>query len=420
MKEGDWLSLDGSTGEVLPRPGQNHGRRIPARRIFAKFMSWADEFRGKFGVRANADIPRDAKVARKFGAEGIGLCRTEHMFFAEDRIPHVQAMILARDEKTRRKALLKLLPMQRKDFAGLFKAMDGFPVVIRTLDPPLHEFLPKREELMVDIAKLPHADIKAKKEMSASYKHSGAGELKNAAARTAEARGRAARVQPDAGPSRLPSGHHVSGDHRNAGARHLRSGRAGGEEGRQGHSRSHDSADRRRQGTRDTRRRSWSQVAEEVLGKAGMKDLHYMVGTMIEIPRAALTADQVAKEAEFFSFGTNDLTQTTMGLSRDDYTKFQKDYEKAKIFANDPFARARPGRRRQAGRDGGRAAAARRGRTWKSASAASTAASRVRCSSAIAWAWITYPARPYRVPIARLAAAQAAISGDKSEAMRTA
>src|SRR6202023_1699810 len=120
----------------------------------AEFMTWADEFRGSFGVRANADIPRDAKVARKFGAEGIGLCRTEHMFFAEDRIPFMQAMILARDEKTRRKALLKLLPMQRQDFAGLLEAMDGFPVVIRTLDPPLHEFLPKREELMVDIAAL--------------------------------------------------------------------------------------------------------------------------------------------------------------------------------------------------------------------------------------------------------------------------
>src|SRR5690606_29366457 len=121
----------------------------------ATFMEWADKFRGKFDVRANADIPRDAKVARKFGAQGIGLCRTEHMFFAEDRLPHVQAMILARDEKNRRKALQKRLPMQRKDFAGLFQAMDGYPVVIRTLDPPLHEFLPKREDLMVDLAKLP-------------------------------------------------------------------------------------------------------------------------------------------------------------------------------------------------------------------------------------------------------------------------
>ncbi len=173
LKEGDWLSLDGSTGEVFA--GQaNTLEPDPTSGILATFMSWADEFRGKFGVRANADIPRDAKVARRFGAEGIGLCRTEHMFFAEDRIPHMQSMILARDEKTRRKALAKLLPMQRKDFAGLFEAMDGFPVVIRTLDPPLHEFLPKREQLMVDIAKLPAADLKSKRQMAERYARFGA------------------------------------------------------------------------------------------------------------------------------------------------------------------------------------------------------------------------------------------------------
>src|SRR5205085_11590814 len=141
----------------------------PKSHYFATFMEWADEFRGDFGVRANADIPRDAKQARLFGAEGIGLCRTEHMFFAEDRIAHMQAMILARDEKTRKQALKKLLPMQRKDFAGLFEAMDGFPVVIRTLDPPLPEFLPKREELMVDIAVLPDADIKKTRETLDKY-----------------------------------------------------------------------------------------------------------------------------------------------------------------------------------------------------------------------------------------------------------
>ena len=189
-------------------------------------MSWADEFRGKFGVRANADIPRDAKAARTFGAEGIGLCRTEHMFFAEDRLPLVQAMILARDEKSRRKALQKLLPMQRTDFAGLFKAMDGFPVVIRTLDPPLHEFLPKRENLMVDLAQLPYADIEDEEGNVGEVRHSTVKELKKRAAGAAAARGRAARVQPDAGPSRLPSGHHLSRDHRDAGARHFRSRRA--------------------------------------------------------------------------------------------------------------------------------------------------------------------------------------------------
>ncbi|MGH9659750.1 MAG: pyruvate, phosphate dikinase, partial [Bryobacteraceae bacterium] len=136
VKEGDWISFDGATGEIwLGQATTNEPD--PRSPIFARFMSWADEFRGSFGVRANADIPRDARAARAFGAEGIGLCRTEHMFFAEDRIPHVVAMILARDEKTRRRSLAKLLPMQRADFAGLFKAMDGYPVVIRTLDPPL-------------------------------------------------------------------------------------------------------------------------------------------------------------------------------------------------------------------------------------------------------------------------------------------
>src|SRR6185369_969904 len=168
VKEGDWISLDGTTANVYLGKAQT-SEPDPNSSYFGKLMKWADSFRGSFGVRANADIPRDAKAARLFGAEGIGLCRTEHMFFAEDRLPHVQAMILARDEKSRRKALQKLLPVQRKDFAGLFTAMDGLPVVIRTLDPPLHEFLPKREDLMVDQARLPHANSKDKKEMSEKY-----------------------------------------------------------------------------------------------------------------------------------------------------------------------------------------------------------------------------------------------------------
>src|SRR6266404_2538906 len=160
FKEGDWITLDGTTGRVIKGrlntlPPSSDDKELH------KFMSWADPFR-KLKVRANADIPRDAIQARAFGAEGIGLCRTEHMFFAEDRIPHMQAMILADNEKDRRAALKKLLPMQRSDFAGVFRAMDGFPVTIRTLDPPLHEFLPRREELMVDIAILPYADAKEK------------------------------------------------------------------------------------------------------------------------------------------------------------------------------------------------------------------------------------------------------------------
>src|SRR6185437_5405767 len=168
-KEGEWISLDGSLGEVYLGQCKTN-EPDPKSHYFAVFMEWADEFRGDFGVRANADVPRDAKQARLYGAQGIGLCRTEHMFFAEDRIAYMQAMILARDEKARRKALQKLLPMQRKDFAGLFQVMDGFPVVIRTLDPPLHEFLPKRENLMVDLARLPYAGGKLKKEMSEKYR----------------------------------------------------------------------------------------------------------------------------------------------------------------------------------------------------------------------------------------------------------
>src|SRR5271169_2138362 len=152
LKDGDWLSLDGTTGRVINGKLNTVAAR-PDDPELMKFMGWAEPFR-KMGVRANADIPRDAKQARQFGAEGIGLCRTEHMFFAEDRLPYMRAMILADNEKDRRTALKKLLPMQRADFVGLFKAMDGLPVTIRTLDPPLHEFLPKREELMVQIAVL--------------------------------------------------------------------------------------------------------------------------------------------------------------------------------------------------------------------------------------------------------------------------
>src|ERR1035437_5860318 len=175
FREGDWISLDGTTGRVIkgklgtldPSPDDPE---------LQKFMQWADPHR-KMKVRANADIPRDAIQARAFGAEGIGLCRTEHMFFGEKKIPHMRAMILADNEKARRAALKKLLPMQREDFAGVFKAMDGLPVTIRTLDPPLHEFLPRREDLMVEIATLPHADAKEKKELVKRYADYGAKDL---------------------------------------------------------------------------------------------------------------------------------------------------------------------------------------------------------------------------------------------------
>jgi len=420
LKEGDWLSLDGTSGAAYL--GQATTREPdPNSPVFAKFMKFADAFRGNFGVRANADIPRDAKAARAFGAEGIGLCRTEHMFFAEDRIPHIQAMILARDEKTRRKALLKLLPLQRKDFAGLFTAMNGFPVVIRTLDPPLHEFLPKRENLMVDLAVLPYADAKRKKDMSERYKIP-VGELKKAL------------------PVLLQRVEELHEFNPMLGHRGCRLGITYPEiTEMQARAIFEAVVQVAKKGVKvipevmipligsraefANQQAIVDRVAKEVLAAAGLKKQHYLIGTMIEIPRAALLAEDVAKDAEFFSFGTNDLTQTTMGLSRDDYTKFSKEYMDLKIFKNDPFAvldqegvgllvkyAVENGRKSRpdleigiCGEHGGEPSSVefcyRVGMNY------------VSCS-------------PYRVPIARLAAAQAAISSgagaDKSEAARTA
>src|SRR5579863_6368141 len=337
LREGDWLSLDGSTGEVF----SGQARTIdadPSSGVLATFMQWADEFRGSFGVRANADIPRDAKVARRFGAEGIGLCRTEHMFFAEDRIAHMQAMILARDEKSRRKALLKLLPMQRADFAGLFKAMNGFPVVIRTLDPPLHEFLPKREDLMVDIAILPYADIKKKREFAATYSKFGA-EVKNLKTVLPELLKRVEELH-EFNPMLGHRGCRLGVTYPEITEMQARAiFEAAVQVAKKGIKVIPEVMIPLIGGVEefDNQKKIVDRVADEVFAKAGQK-VEYMVGTMIEIPRAALTADRIAKEAEFFSFGTNDLTQTAMGLSRDDYTRFQKDYETAKIFTADPFA----------------------------------------------------------------------------------
>ena len=419
LHEGDWLSLDGSTGEVFAGKA-NTLEADPSSGVLKSFMEWADEFRGTFGVRANADIPRDAQIARKFGAEGIGLCRTEHMFFAEGRIEHMQAMILARDEKSRRKALLKLLPMQRDDFAGLFKAMDGFPVVIRTLDPPLHEFLPKREDLMVDVAILPYADIKKKRELAATYAKFGA-EVKNLKTVIPELLKRVEELH-EFNPMLGHRGCRLGVTYPEITEMQARAiFEAAVKVAKKGIKVIPEVMIPLIGGVAELQNQKEIvvRVAKEVLAKAEMTDMHYMVGTMIEIPRAALTAGRIAGEAEFFSFGTNDLTQTGMGLSRDDYTKFQKDYEAHKIFANDPFAvldqegvgrlikiAVEEGRKTNpklevgiCGEHGGEPSSVqfcyRAGMNY------------VSCS-------------PFRVPIARLAAAQAAISGDKSETQRTA
>ena len=293
----------------------------------------------RLGVQANADYPHDAERARRFGAEGIGLCRTEHMFFAEDRLPHVQAMILSETEKDRRKALAKLLPMQRRDFAGLFEAMDGFPVVIRTLDPPLHEFLPKREDLMVDIAVLPYAGTPKKKEIAARYGRFGA-EVKNLKTRLPELLHRVEELH-EFNPMLGHRGCRLGITYPEITEMQARAiFEAAVQVAKKGVKVIPEVMIPLIGGVKELENQKAIvvKVADEVLAKAGMKDLRYMVGTMIEIPRAAITAGSVAKEAQFFSFGTNDLTQTTMGLSRDDYTKFQKDYQDLKIFANDPFA----------------------------------------------------------------------------------
>src|SRR6202049_1406519 len=419
LKEGDWLSLDGSTGEVFAGRA-NTLDADPTSGVLKTFMEWADGFRGKFGVRANADIPRDAQAARKFGAEGIGLCRTEHMFFAEDRIPHMQAMILARDEKSRRKALLKLLPMQRADFAGLFKEMDGFPVVIRTLDPPLHEFLPKREELMVDIAVLPYADIKKKKELVATYQRFGA-QVKNLKTVLPELLQRVEELH-EFNPMLGHRGCRLGVTYPEITEMQARAiFEAAVQVAKKGVKVIPEVMIPLIGGVKEFENQKLivDRVAEEVLAKAGVKNLKYYVGTMIEIPRAALTADLVAKEADFFSFGTNDLTQTTMGLSRDDYTKFQKDYENAKIFKHDPFAVLD-----QEGVGKLIEMAVKLGRATRPDLEIGICGEHGGEPSSVMFCYRTgmnyVSCSPYRVPIARLAAAQAAISGDKSEAMRTA
>ena len=419
IKEGDWVSIDGTTGDVYLGQAATKDPD-PNSPIFAKFMKMADKYRGDFGVRANADIPRDAKAARAFGAEGIGLCRTEHMFFAEDRLPHVQAMILTDNEKDRRKALMKLLPMQRKDFQGLFEAMDGFPVVIRTLDPPLHEFVPKREELMVDIARLPAADIKTKREMVARYKNFGA-EVKNLKTVLPQLLHRVEQLH-EFNPMLGHRGCRLGITYPEITEMQARAiFEAAVAVAKKGKTVIPEVMIPLIGGVEElaNQKAIVKKIADEVIGKAGVK-LKYMIGTMIEIPRAALTADRVATEAEFFSFGTNDLTQTTMGLSRDDYTKFSKEYEEKKIFKADPFAVLD-----QEGVGQLVKMAVEKGRSTNGNLEVGICGEHGGEPSSVEFCYrvgMDYVScSPYRVPIARLAAAQAALTGgDKSEAMRTA
>jgi pyruvate,orthophosphate dikinase len=320
FKQGDWISLDGTTGRVI-KGKLNTLDAAPDDPELMKFLGWAEPFR-KIGVRANADIPRDAKQARAFGAEGIGLCRTEHMFFAEDRLPHVRAMILADNEKDRRAALKKLLPMQRQDFIGLLRVMDGLPVTIRLLDPPLHEFLPKREELMVEIAVL-----EATKPKSPKLK-----ELRTLLRRVEELH----EFNPMLGHRGCRLGITYPEITEMQARAIFEAAVAVEKDGIKTHAEVMIpliATVKEMENQAEIVRR----VAEEVFREKGKK-VHYLVGTMIELPRAALLAGEIAKEAEFFSFGTNDLTQTTFGFSRDDVNKVLPTYLKEGILKQDPFA----------------------------------------------------------------------------------
>ena len=310
--EGDFISLDGSTGNVYGEAVNTQEAELTG--DFAKFMGWADEIR-TLKVRTNADTPKDAANAFKFGAEGIGLCRTEHMFFEEDRIPAVREMIVAKTEEQRRKALAKLLPMQRGDFEGLFKEMKGLPVTIRFLDPPLHEFLPHAEEDIASLAKEMGIDFEELKETVADLQefnpmmgHRGC-RLSVSYPEIAEMQTRAvieAAINVNkAGMSVIPEIMiPLVGD-----IKELKY-------------------------VKDV----VVKTADSIIKESGVT-LEYMVGTMIEVPRAAVIADVIATEAEFFSFGTNDLTQMTYGFSRDDAGKFLNDYYDKKIFESDPFAK---------------------------------------------------------------------------------
>ena len=308
--EGDWISLDGSTGKVYGEKIDTVEASVSGN--FAKFMGWADSYR-QMEVRANADTPRDANQARKFGAQGIGLCRTEHMFFAPERIAAIREMIVSKTVEQRKNALEKILPMQREDFEGLFKAMDGLPVTIRLLDPPLHEFLPHTDEEIRDLAK----------DMDMSFE-----ELKNVVTELHEFNPmmghRGCRLDvtyPEIGEMQTRAIIQAAINVSKEGIKvkpEIMIPLVG--------------AIKELKYVKDI----ITKTAVEVMEEENMR-VDYMIGTMIEIPRAALLADEIAKEAEFFSFGTNDLTQLTFGFSRDDAGKFLGDYYDKRIYEFDPF-----------------------------------------------------------------------------------
>ena len=382
LKKGDTLTIDGSTGQVLA--GTVAMLQPALAGEFATVMKWADGVR-KLKVRANADTPADARAAIKFGAEGIGLCRTEHMFFDEDRIRAVREMILAEDEKSRRAALAKLLPMQRADFADLFRIMGALPVTIRLLDPPLHEFLPQTEEEIAEVAQAMGADPQKladrARELHEFNPMLGFRGCRLAIAYPEIAEMQARAIFEAAAEVSRETGKQVAPEIMVpliAGKMEL-----------------------------DIVKERIDAMAEKVAAETKTK-LKYQVGTMIELPRAALKAGEIAETAEFFSFGTNDLTQTAFGISRDDAASFLGIYTAKGILPGDPFV--------SIDRDGvGELIriATERGRKVRKNLKLGICGEHGGDPASVAFCHevgLDYVScSPFRVPIARLAAAQAAL-----------
>ena len=319
IKEGDWVTINGTTGEViLGKTKLVEATLIPQFEILSK---WADEIR-KLGVRANADTPEDSKVARDLGAEGIGLCRTEHMFFGKDRIPIVQEMIMAETKEKREKALNKLLPFQKEDFKGLFRVMDGLPVIIRLLDPPLHEFLPKYDILLEEYTRLKYTKgdnkrlkeleklmdkVRTLQEFNPMLGHRGC----RLSVTFPEITEMQTRAIMEAAIEVIQEGKTVIPEIMIPLVSHVNEVKIIKED--------------------------IKNTANKVMKEKNV-NVSYKIGTMIELPRAAITADEIAREVDFFSFGTNDLTQCVFGLSRDDAAKFLNAYDERGILPYEPFA----------------------------------------------------------------------------------